>query len=98
MKKILVTGLAVLLLVGMAAQSQAQATHPDRGGVGGLLVGCCFGIRTAGQWNDGKDLHFRDWGRVIPVVNIVLAVWDGIQGYEGITTQQLAEEYGSNFF
>lgn len=98
MKKIIVTSVAVLLMAGMMPQTEVQAARPNAGGVGGLLVGCCFGVRTAGQWNDGKDLHFRDWGRLIPVVNIVLAVWDGIQGYEGITTSQLAEEYGSNFF
>ncbi len=98
MKKILVTSVAVLLLVGLMPQGEVQAARANPGGPGGLLVGCCFGVRTAGQWNEGKDLHFRDWGRLIPVVNIVLAVWDGIQAYEGITTTELAEEYGSNFF
>ncbi len=84
------------LLIGMTAQAETRTTN--RGGVGGLLVGCCFGIRTAGQWNEGKDLHFRDWGRLIPFVNIVLVVWDGIQGYEGITTSDLAREYGSSYY
>jgi hypothetical protein len=95
MKKIIVTGLIALFVVGMTPQVEAQT---ERGGVAGLFVGCCFGIRTAGQWNEGKDLHFRDWGRLIPLVNIVLAVWDGIQGYEGITSRDLASEYGSNYY
>lgn len=96
MKKIIVTSLMAFLLIGMMPHSDVEAS--GRGGIGGLLVGCCFGIRTTGQWNEGKDLHFRDWGRLIPLVNIVLAVWDGIQGYEGITTADLAAEYGSNYY
>jgi hypothetical protein len=96
MKKWIVAGLmTAMLLGGLPQQADAQM---ERGGIGGLLVGCCFGIRTTGQWNDGKDLHFRDWGRLIPVVNIVLAVWDGIQGYEGITTSDLSQEYGSQYY
>jgi hypothetical protein len=63
-----------------------------------LLVGCCFGIRTAGAYNEGKDLHFRDWGRIIPVVNIVLAIWDGIEGAQGITTSNLQAQYGAQYF
>ncbi len=95
MKKILIVALATFLCIGLLPVNEVEA---NRGGGAGLLVGCCFGIRTAGQWNEGKDLHFRDWGRLIPLVNIVLAVWDGIQGMEGITTADLAEEYGSNYF
>ena len=96
MKKLLAFALVAALLVSAVPATQAQ--QQDRGGVIGLVVGCCFGIRTAGQFNEGKDLHFRDWGRIIPVVNIVLAVWDGIEGAQGITTSDLARQYGSNYF
>ncbi len=95
MKKILVASVMAFMLMGMMPQAETEARP---GGVGGLLVGCCFGIRTTGEWNEGKDLHFRDWGRLIPFVNIVLAVWDGIQGYEGITTSDLRAEYGANYY
>lgn len=94
MKKIMIASLMVCLL--FSAAPIAEARQP--GGVGGFFVGCCFGVRTAGQWNEGKDLHFRDWGRLIPVVGLVLAVWDGVQGMDGITTADLAAEYGANFF
>lgn len=98
MKKMIVVGMMMVMALGATLESQAQEMQEGRGGIGGLLVGCCFGIRTTGQWNEGKDLHFRDWGRIIPLVNVVLAVWDGIQGYEGITTADLAAEYGSNYY
>lgn len=94
MKKILIASILVGLLFNVAPVVEAR----EPGGVGGFFVGCCFGVRTAGQWNEGKDLHFRDWGRLVPVVNIVLAVWDGVQGMEGITTAELAAQYGSNYF
>lgn len=95
MKKIIVASVVALLMLGALPQAEVEA---GRGGIGGLLVGCCFGIRTTGEWNEGKDLHFRDWGRLIPFVNIVLAVWDGIQGFEGITTADLAAQYGANYY
>lgn len=95
MKKIIAVGMMAFLMLGLMPQAEVQA---ERGGLGGLLVGCCFGIRTTGEWNEGKDLHFRDWGRIVPIVNIVLAVWDGIQGAQGITTSDLAAEYGSTYF
>ncbi len=95
MKKYCLAGLTALVLMSMTPRAEAKT---GRGGIGGLLVGCCFGIRTAGQWNEGKSLHFRDWGRIVPIVNIVLFVWDGVQGYEGITTRDLATQYGSNYY
>jgi hypothetical protein len=95
MKKFIALTMVALFVVGSMPQ---QAEAQQGGGLGGLLVGCCFGIRTSGEWNEGKQLHFRDWGRLIPLVNIVLAVYDGIQGYEGITTRDLASEYGSNYY
>lgn len=95
MKKTAITAIALFLMLGMVPSAQVDARP---GGVGGLLVGCCFGVRTVGEYNEGKDLHFREWGRLIPILNIGLAIWDGIQGYEGITTSELAAEYGSNYF
>lgn len=95
MKKLCIASVVALMVLGTMPQAEVEAKP---GGIGGLVVGCCFGVRTAGAWNGGKDLHFRDWGRLIPIVSVVLAVWDGIQGYEGITTADLATEYGSNYY
>ncbi len=90
----------VLVLMGamlMATPSLTEA-YEGRGGIGGLLVGCCFGVRTAGAFNEGKDLHFREWARIIPYVGIVFAIWDGIEGAQGITTSQLQQNYGALFY
>jgi hypothetical protein len=95
MKKIMVFSLVSLFLFSALPMADAQQ---QRGGLPGLLVGCCFGIRTAGAYNEGKDLHFRDWGRIIPVVGLVLAIWDGIEGAQGITTSGLQAQYGAQYF
>ncbi len=95
MKKLFVCLMLGAFLVGSV---QTVEAYDGRGGVGGLLTGCFFGIRTAGAWNEGKDLHWREWGRLIPFVNIALAVWDGVEGAQGITTRDLAAQYGSNFY
>ncbi len=97
MKKCSLVLLAVVALLYFPIQTQAQEVT-NSGGVAGFFVGCCFGIRTAGQWNEGKDLHFRDWGRMIPFVSLVIAVWDGIDGAQGITTSDLQEQYGAQYF
>ena len=91
---------AILMLIavlGVALPSIAEAGE-GRGGIGGLLVGCCFGVRTAAAFNEGKDLHFREWGRLIPYAGIIFAVWDGIDGAGGITTTQLQQQYGALYY
>lgn len=95
MKKWIACSMVALLVFSAVPVAEAQS---QRDGLSGLLVGCCFGIRTAGQFNSGKDLHFRDWGRLIPFVGIVLAVWDGMEGAQGVTTDNLATQYGSQYF
>ncbi len=95
-KKIFIAvGLLALLLVASPAQTEA---YEGRGGIGGLLVGCCFGVRTAGAFNEGKDLHFREWARIIPYVGAIFAIWDGIEGAQGVTTSQLRQTYGALFY
>lgn len=91
--------IAVMLVALMALFSIAPAAmaHETGGFVGGV-VGCCFGIRSAGAFNDGKDLHWREWIRVIPYIDIVFAIWDGVDGANGRTTADLATQYGSNYY
>lgn len=92
--------IGMMLLMGamlMATPSLTEA-YEGRGGIGGLLVGCCFGVRTAGEFNAGKDIHFREWARIIPYVGIIFAVWDGIEGAQGMTTSQLQQNYGALYY
>ena len=97
MKKLGFVLLASAMLLAVPMHTQAQAAG-GRGGPVGFVVGCCFGVRTAAQWNDGKDLHFRDWGRIIPYVGVVFAIWDGIEGAQGTTTTSLQATYGAQYF
>ncbi|MCF7839035.1 MAG: hypothetical protein K9N49_10445 [Candidatus Marinimicrobia bacterium] len=95
MHKIL-TIILICALVGLALPAAAQ--QAQRGGFMGFIAGCCFGVRAAGDYNAGKDIHWREWCRLIPYAGIVFAVWDGIDGSSGKTTADYAKEYGAHFF
>ena len=78
--------------------SLTSFSDSGRGGLMGFISGCCFGVRTAGEYNDGKEIHWREWGRIVPFVGFIFGIWDGIEGSEGITNQELVERYGSTFY
>lgn len=92
MKK-LVAGMliAIMLLTVTAPVVQAEG----RGGFMGLLAGCCFGIRAAGDYNEGKEIHWREWLTLVPVVG---SVWNGIEGMQGVTRSDYAAKYGATFY
>lgn len=96
MKKLAIA--LVMSALFMSSSLTAEAQYDGRGGIGGLLVGCCFGVRTAGAFNEGKDLHFREWARIIPYVGAIFAIWDGIEGAQGMTTTKLRQSYGAQFY
>ena len=87
MKKLVFAALAAACLA-MAVPSTAVAEHARGGCVGGL-VGCCFGIRAAGDYNEGKDISIREWLRLVPFVSAVVAIMDGLDGYNGKTRSDL---------
>ncbi len=89
--------LLVALMVLMAF-APAISAGEGKGGALGFFVGCCFGVRSAAAYNDGKDLHWREWGQLIPVFQIVVSVMDGIDGAQGVTSAELAARFGANFY
>ena len=90
---------AMFLVVVMALFAFAPAgVAAQGGGIEGFLIGCCFGIRTAAAHNDGKGLHWREWIRLIPLADIVGMVFDAVDGMNGMTTKDLANQYGSNYY
>ncbi|MBR3584277.1 MAG: hypothetical protein IKO01_12645 [Kiritimatiellae bacterium] len=89
---------AIFLVVLMACFSFAPAATAADGGIEGFIIGCCFGIRSAAAHNDGKDLHWREWIRLIPLADIVGMVFDAVDGMNGMTTSRLASQYGSNYY
>ncbi len=92
MKKILAVALIAVVLGGSVAP--ALAANEQRGGLMGLVAGCCFGVRSAAAYNDGKDIHWKEWLQLIGV-GYILA---GLDGMGGKTTAELAKQYGSNFY
>ena len=94
MKAIAVMLVALMALLSIAPAAMAHET----GGLGAGIIGCCLGVRSAAAYNDGKELHWREWCRIIPYANIVFAIWDGVDGANGRTTAGLATEYGSNYY
>ncbi len=89
--------LAAALSLG-AIEGRAAPQSSGRGGVMGFIAGCCFGIRAATDYNEGKEIHWREWCRLIPWAGIVFAVWDGVDGANGITRADMAAKYGSTFY
>ncbi len=93
MKKIL--AIALVAAIFMAAPvAQARET----GGLAGGIVGCCFGVRTAAAWNEGKNLDIREWLRIVPIAGIVAAVWNTIDGWNGVTTADLRKKAGAEYY
>jgi len=88
----------VLVAAILAVQVPAAAPVKSRGGVMGFIAGCCFGVRTAGAYNDGKEIHWREWVLLIPIANIVFSIWNGIDGANGWTTKDFATQYGSTYY
>jgi len=96
MKKITIGIVAVMMFLGSATSS--LAINDQRGGVMGFIAGCCFGIRAGAAYNDGKEIHWREWVMLIPYVNIVFTIWNGIDGANGMETKDYAKKYGSSFY
>ena len=88
MKKLLIATLAAATLAMATPTVQAEAAA-GRGGCIGGIVGCCFGIRAAADYNEGKALHIMEWGRLIPIFGIYVAVCNFLDGYNGKTRGEL---------
>ena len=97
MKKVLACLLVVVFLMGsVSIASAAQGT--GRGGFMGFIAGCCFGIRAGGAYNEGKDIHWREWCTLIPYAGIVFNIWSGIDGANGVSTKDQAAKYGAMYY
>lgn len=90
----------VLLVAGvmLGTATLSHAAQEGRGGLMGFIAGCCFGVRSGGAYNEGKEIHWRQWCRLIPIAGIVFAVWDGVDGANGVTTADYAKKYGSIYY
>jgi len=112
MKK-LVTMLCIAgLVLTLVPATSHGAERAEKGGLKAFFVGCCFGIREGTEWNEGKDLHWREWiplplaaAGVIPYIGVigsiasgVFSIWNGVDCAKGMTSHEFAEKYGTNWY
>jgi hypothetical protein len=97
-----IVGAVLVLVIGAAVlcPMDAQALNKERqpGGVPAFFIGCCFGLREGTQWNEGADLHWREWCVLIPYAGIVFAIWNGIDCAHGMTAHEFAEQNAANWY
>lgn len=89
-----------LVIIGISIGSVAptMAVNTQRGGIMGFIAGCCFGIRSGAAYNDGKEVHWREWVMLVPFVSIVFAIWNGIDGANGMQTSDYVKQYGASYY
>lgn len=97
MKKTMACILAAMMAMAAFAPA-ASARGSGEGGALGFIIGCCFGARSAAAYNDGKSLHWKEWALIIPLVNIVVEILNGVDGLNGMTASDLAAQYGSQYY
>ncbi len=63
-----------------------------KGGVGPCLATCCFGPRTGLEINEGSNVRFTEWLRLVPMVGTVIPLYSGYEGWTGKTMTKVAAE------
>ena len=94
-KKFVVFAVLACLLGLGAVEGRAEEADKGRGGAMGFVAGCLFGLRGAAAYNEGKEIHWREWARVMFAP---FAIWDGIDGAQGVTSASLAKQYGAQYY
>lgn len=98
MRKTIAVVLAAAFLVAALPMTSQAKVDREPGGIMAFIVGMCWGLREGTQWNEGADMHMREWLRIVPIVNIVVAIWDGVECMQGITAHEWAEANGANWY
>ncbi len=98
MKKFVVFICLAAALLAVAPTAVEAKVNRAPGGIAAFFVGCCWGIREGTEWNEGADMHWREWIRIVPVVGTVIAIWDGIECAQGMKAHDWATQYGANWY
>lgn len=96
MRKVVACVLAMAM--GCAVAASAATAVPRRDGALGFCIGCCFGARSGAAYNEGKQLHWKEWGLMIPIVNIFIDILNGVDTMNGLATADLAGQYGAQYY
>ena len=76
------------------ASSSAGGGTSRGGGVAAFFIGCFYGPRVGLQWNEGIDLHWREWCHIVPGIN----VWNAIECAQGLTGHEWAQKNGVKWY
>ena len=98
MKKLFLGLCVALTLIALTPSLSQAKVERQPGGIPAFFIGCCWGIRVGAEWNEGADLHWREWCKLIPYANIVFAIWDGVDCYNGMTAHEWAEKNAANWY
>ena len=98
MRRVAVLACVLVLALSLGATLSHAKVEREAGDIPASFVGCCWGIREGTEWNEGADLHWREWMRAVPFVNIIIAVWDGADCYTGISAREWARKNGANWY
>ncbi|MDD4870794.1 MAG: hypothetical protein PHR77_09560 [Kiritimatiellae bacterium] len=98
MKKVLIACFVVALILTLNPVTSEAKTSTQPGGLPAFVVGCCWGLREGTEWNEGAGMHWREWVRIVPFVGAVIAVWDGVECYQGIKAHDWAKQNGADWY
>jgi hypothetical protein len=98
MKKIVLACLIATFVIALCPRSSEAKVDRQPGGIPAFLVGCCWGIREGSEWNEGADMHWREWLRIIPYAGVIFQIWDGVDCYGGITAHDWAAKNAANWY
>lgn len=98
MKKVGIAACVALLILALCPATTTAKSNREPGGLPAFFIGCCWGLREGVEWNEGADMHWREWFRMAPVVGFAIAIWDGYDCYNGIGAKDWAEANGANWY
>lgn len=83
-----------IIIMAMVVATGVTTQAREKGGFIGGLHGCCFGIRGAAAYNDGKEFTGLEWVDALLTGHIIAF----IKGWSGQTTEDLRRIHGSAFY
>jgi len=98
MKRVILCCCVAALVLGLSGGVSEAKVNREPGGLPAFFIGCCWGVREGTQWNEGADMHWREWCRIVPIVSIVIGVWDGVDCYNGMTAHDWAKQNAANWY
>lgn len=84
-----------LVFTLIPANTLAATSSREPGGALAFLIGFLFGPREGTEWNEGRNIHWREWA---PFICCGFAIWNGVDCAGGMTTRDFAEKNGANWY